>query len=228
MIPEAVPRLKESMTPVEGMRTSRSQSSRVRRRSPPCSSPRTSATRPEKSTRSRSSAAGLARGPVDPEALFLEAAQRLGDVADAHDLDVLQPARGDLLDDRRHPGGAVLRDEHRRDAGERRVADHRAEVVRVLDAVEHDEERPASAGEPGEHLVEVARRPRAGLGDDPLVDAAAGQAVERARVDPADREPRARASSSISRRRPPRAPSASRATPTGRPERSASSTGWTP
>ena len=69
---------------------------------------------------------------------------------------------------------------HAVDAGRVGRAENRAHVVRVLDAVEHDNQRRRRG--PGHEVVDAVRRRLAHLGHDALVHAAARRAIERRTV----------------------------------------------
>src|SRR6185437_14342336 len=97
--------------------------------------------------------------------------QVAGEVGDDRDRQVLYRPGGGAADGRRHAGGSVRRDDHARRAGTLRAPADGAEVVRVADLVEADEQRPLAPGEgvgvgvaegiaPGEDALVVARTRR--------------------------------------------------------------------
>ncbi len=116
------------------------------------------------------------RGDRDqPQASLLEVGESAGHVGDLGDRQVLGGAGGGLGRHRGDHGSAVARDDQAVGAGQVGRAGHGAEVVRILDAVEGDQER--RTGSRGDQLVDVGVVVFAGDGDQPLV-AGAGQRVE--------------------------------------------------
>ena len=103
---------------------------------------------------------------------FFICSERADEVGDAGDADVLGGAGGGLGDGRRDGGGAALGQEDAVDAGAVGGAEQRAEVVRVFNAVEGEEEAVAAgslARAAGEQVFEVEEGALADEGDGSLV-----------------------------------------------------------
>ena len=116
-------------------------------------------------------------GAHDPDVALLQLAQGPGQVGDREERHGLRGAAGHLADDGGEPHGAILGSDHRIHACSIRNAQARAQVVRVLDAVEHQQE-----GWPLHRIERVVQAVAAGrlrhACDDPLVAPVAGQAIE--------------------------------------------------
>ena len=139
------PRRSGSATaPAMGIRTSSSHRSRVRRRSPRPSPPSTIATGGASFAGYRDCGAPPIR-PDHPDARLLEPLQRPREIRRAADRHGLGSAGRRLHGRGRQRRGVVLRHDDGIDAGRVRGAQARAEVARVLDAVEHEQpQRPAA------------------------------------------------------------------------------------
>ena len=88
---------------------------------------------------------GLAGRPVDPEAGLLRLLEEGDHVGHLGDGQVLDGAGRGLDGGRRHGGRAVPRHDEAAGAGGQRAARHGAEVARVADLVEHDDDLGAAA-----------------------------------------------------------------------------------
>ena len=76
---------------------------------------------------------------TDPEPCFLQLLERTGEIDDAGERHALDRA-GRGLGERSDSGGRSVRDENHGESPKRgRRAQHSAEIVRVADAVEHDD-----------------------------------------------------------------------------------------
>ena len=95
-------------------------------------------------------AAGI--GAEDPHALRFQVAQRAREVGDGDERDRIGGAARRLRDGRIEADGAILRHDHRVRAERIGVAQARAEIVRIGDAVEHQQQR--GLGQRLEHVVE--------------------------------------------------------------------------
>src|SRR5262249_19303650 len=85
-------------------------------------------------------------GAVEPEALLLEAADRLTSVDDALHAHPLGGAGGGAADGRRDGRAAAVAQQHAADAGAVADAQQRAEVARVLHVLEQDDEVAVAGG----------------------------------------------------------------------------------
>ncbi len=143
---------------------------------------------------------GLRVGAPDPEAGLLRLRQPVGEVADAGDVEVLDGAGRGLAGGGGDLGGAPFGDDDAGGAGELGRAADGAEVARVLDLVEGDDQRALAAQQQG---VAVLRRGRRiDLGDDALVVGRAAQSSPALRSgSPA---PARRGARAACRARPPR------------------------
>ena len=93
---------------------------------------------------------------VDPEATLLQRLDRTGKVRHLRHRHPLARARRGLHRDGRQPDAVVLRDHHQLDAEPIRHTQDRAEVLRIGDAVEDEDE---FRGLGGDHVVEVGDIP---------------------------------------------------------------------
>ena len=125
-------------------------------------------------------AVALGARAVAPAARLARVAQEVREVAHARDRQVLDGARRGLADGRRDLRGAALGDHDAGRAGALGGAADRAEVLRVLDLVERDEQRVGPA--------RAARRRRVGVGArvgaDPLMGARAAARARSPRRSP--------------------------------------------
>jgi hypothetical protein len=126
--------------PAMGIRTRKSQRSRVRRRMPLPSAPSTSASGPLQIGLVQA-LRRLAIGAGDPDAPLLELIEGPREIRHAGHGHELGRARGDLAHDAVNAGRPVARDDHDMHAGRVRGAQAGAEVVRIGDAVEHEQQR---------------------------------------------------------------------------------------
>ncbi len=169
---------------MSGMPTIRSHSSRVSRRNPAPSAPSTHATGPLTSASNRLSPPASAPRIQTP--LRLEVPQRPREIGDGDDRDRVGGAARCLGHRRIDPDRAVLRDDDRVRAERVGVAQAGAEVVRIGDAVEDEQQR--RFGERVEHVVQrdVGNR---GVddGDDALVPVRTGERTETLVVGHVDR-----------------------------------------
>ena len=90
---------------------------------------------------------GFVSGSDEPDAELLQFFHGADEVGDADDGDVLGAAAGDAVDGVGDGGGLVLGQDDGGDAGGVGGAEAGAEVVRVLDAIENEDERVGMAGE---------------------------------------------------------------------------------
>jgi len=115
------------------------------------------------------------RRAVAPVAFLLQRLERAREVRHLRDRHPLAGA-GRSFDRRgREAGAVVLRDDDEVDAEAVGDAENGAEVLRVGDAVEDEDERRRL---PIDDVVEVGVRPLGDVGDDTVVHAASGQAVD--------------------------------------------------
>ena len=111
--------------------------------------------------------------PVDPVAPLFQIFEGAIDVGDARHRQVLDRARRGFCRHVRQAGRAALGDDDAACAGRVRGADHRAEVVRVLHAIEHDQQLGPR------HLFELGILARRAHRDHALVRRTSCQPVER-------------------------------------------------
>ena len=168
-----------------------------------------------------------------PDALLLERLERLRDVRDPGDRAALHRARRGLRDRGGHADGAVLGDDDAVRAERVGGADDRAEVVRVLDPVEHDERAAAGRSRAPRRGASPrsAYRKSATTATTPWWRSVPGEPVElRARRASAPSRPPPRPSRSSSANAAPRVPpSASQSSESpSPPARRSSRTGFRP
>lgn len=111
---------------------------------------------------------------INPEAAFFQQFQRLGDVSDADDRQMLESTGGSFGDGFGEWGGAALGNENRRGCGGVCGADDGSEVVGIFDAIEQDEQLGA-----GDDIFEPNVALRGSEGHDTLVRRAIRGTVER-------------------------------------------------
>ncbi len=117
---------------------------------------------------------------VYPEAPFPEPLQGLPDIGHAHDGQVFYGSGGSFGHRFGKPNGAALRDDDRGGAGCVRGSYDSAEIVRIFDAVEHDNQ----LGIRGD-IFQLPVRLIGAKGDDSLMNSALGSPVKRvARLEP--------------------------------------------
>ena len=215
-----------------GIRRRKSQCLSTPSRTPAPSAPRRAPAGPSsRALQSGCVAVGVRGG--DPEARLLQLLERAGEVDHPGDRAVLDRARGGLGHRAGHLHRAVLGDDHA--VGAQRVgrADDGAQVVRVLDAVEHDDQRRVARGlRPRRAVLQlgVLRSSRSSA-TTPWCTPPSASGASRSRGDPLHPDARVARAASSSRRAPWRraAPRRCRgARPRRACARSASSTGLTP
>ena len=165
-MPAATDTFRLSTAPASGMPTMRSQSSRVSRRRPPPSAPSTHATGPPTSASNRFSPPASAPRIQTP--LLLEVAQRACEIGHRDHGHRIGGATRRLRDRRVDADGAVLRHDHGVRAEGVRAAQARAQVVRIRDAVENEEQQRL-ARRPDHFIERDLRRRRVDDGNDALV-----------------------------------------------------------
>ena len=121
---------------------------------------------------SRDRRGGLARGAVHPELRPLDLLEVARQVRDDRDRQVLDRPGRRTRDGGRHDRRAVRRNDDAGRARAERAPAHGAEVARIGDAVEHDEQRPLDRGE----LPRVGVAVRLDARDDALMVARARRA----------------------------------------------------
>src|SRR5690349_4146473 len=119
---------------------------------------------------------------IDPEAALLQVFKRASDVGHARDGQVFERAGGGLGHNVGNAGRAPFRNDDRCGACRMRSADDRAEIVRILDAIEDYDELTRRG------LLEVRVLARGAERDHALVGGTAGQPVERGALLEADRD----------------------------------------
>jgi hypothetical protein len=126
-------------------------------------------------------------GSDRPVASSLQLFERTREVGDARDLRVRGRASRRLRDDARDGRRAIFRDDDAIGTERVRGADDRAEVHRILNAIEHDDQARATVHlRRSEDLLErrVVELPH--LGDDALVNRLRSHAIETNPIDPID------------------------------------------
>ena len=121
--------------------------------------------------------------PTSQIAAILELAQRARKIDDSDERHGLGGARRDLAHDRRHAGRPVARHDHGRNARCVGRPQARAKVVRVLDTVEHEQQRRIPRRL--ERFLELGLRigrTRHDFRDHALVAPARGHAIQRGLV----------------------------------------------
>ena len=119
----------------------------------------------------------LTRRADDPHALLLQAAQGPRQIGDGHERDDIRAPAGDLAHGRIQARRPVGGRDDRMDAHRRRAAQTRAQIVRILDTIEHQQE--SRLLQRIEHIIERDMARRAGHArDDTLMPHAAGHAFE--------------------------------------------------
>ena len=185
-MPQATETLRLSIAGAIGRRAARSQRSRTRRRTPLPSAP---STRARLSTSGAWSIVGLG-GAVEgdpPVAQRCQLVERAGEVGDLDHRQQVQRARGGLGDRAAELGAAALRQHHRAHLERGRRAQDRADVVRVGDLVEQEDQVAAGLGGAGAFQVE-ARQGRCGQSEALVDRALAEAAVELLALDGGDFE----------------------------------------
>ncbi len=158
------------------MLTIRSQSSRVRRRNPDPSAPSTQASGPDRSASNRFSAPP-ASAPISQTPRSLSSRSVRARLVMVTTGTVSAAPRRGLGDRRVDADGAVLRHDHRVRAECIGAAQACAQVVRIGDAVEHQQQR--RFGQAFEDVVErLVLKRGVDLGHDTLVPVAAGHRIE--------------------------------------------------
>ena len=140
---------------------------------------------------SRHRRVGLGTG--DPEPSNAQVGQGAGQIVDRREQEVLGRARR-CLDRRRREGClAARREDDAMGTGCLGAPKERAQVLRVLERIEdQDERRLAALDGPGENLVDVGEAARRNGQGDPLVAVEAGKCGQGATLDLDDRDPEAR------------------------------------
>ena len=126
---------------------------------------------------------GVVGGPAlveadDPDVLLLHLLQRADEVGDAGDADVLGGSGGGLGDGRGDGSGAALGQDDAVDTGTVGGAEERAEVVRVFDAVESEEEFVLAWLFGGQQVFDGEELPLAHHREDALMGIGAGEPGE--------------------------------------------------
>ena len=135
--------LRLGTAPCMGRLTSLSQRSAMDLRSPECSRPMTSARCLVRSV-SKRVIRGLVTGAYRGDAVFGQPGQDLADVADRGEGHAFGGTRGHLAHGRTQAGRAVPRHDDGIDAGGVRGAQCRAEIMRIFDAVEDQQQQRRS------------------------------------------------------------------------------------